>query len=142
MKKILIVDDNDSVLLMLSTILEAGGFQVSTAKNGELGLQLADQIQFDAAIIDLLMPRINGMELARQLQAHAAAQSHRMIIWITSGAVLGQAETAALAAGALEFLPKPFQPSSLIDTLRARFAQPPREFPSSTPAAPAPREDE
>lgn len=68
---IICVDDSPEMLLICRTILEASGFQVFTAESGEAALALMEEHSVDAAVIDNVMPGMNGVELARRIkQAH------------------------------------------------------------------------
>jgi DNA-binding response OmpR family regulator len=66
---ILIVDDDRSVADTFSRILKLEGFDVATALNPELGLELADHIRPDAIILDMRMPIINGLQFLREIRA-------------------------------------------------------------------------
>jgi len=68
MKKILVVDDEFPNREMLSDFLELKGFKVVTAKNGLEGLQAFQKHQFDAAIIDIKMPEMNGIDCATAIK--------------------------------------------------------------------------
>jgi CheY-like chemotaxis protein len=68
---ILCVDDSPEMLLICRTILEASGFQVLTASDGRMALEVMERYAVDAAVIDNRMPGMSGIELARQIkQAH------------------------------------------------------------------------
>lgn len=68
MKKILIIDDESDILMVLSMGLEAKGYTVETADNGEEGLTKAMQFSPDAIILDVMMPELSGGEVAAQLR--------------------------------------------------------------------------
>ncbi len=65
-RKVVLVDDHEDSLLALSAALRLFGYEVHTANNGTEGLQLAEQHQADAMIVDIVMPRMSGFEVARQ----------------------------------------------------------------------------
>lgn len=69
MKKILLVDDEESILLLNSEELEDEGFTVDTALNGEIGLRKFQATAYDLVILDINMPGMNGIEVLRQIKA-------------------------------------------------------------------------
>jgi CheY-like chemotaxis protein len=80
---ILCVDDSEDILLICRTILEAGGYQVFTANSGQKALELLQLHPVDAAVIDNVMPGMNGMELAREIKR--AAAGIRVIMFSSTG---------------------------------------------------------
>ena len=69
-ESILLVEDNEQVRSLLTTVLQDTGYQVETAENGALALDLykKEESHFDLVVSDVVMPVMNGMELYRQLQ--------------------------------------------------------------------------
>jgi two-component system, OmpR family, response regulator VicR len=68
MRRILVVDDEEGILKIISLMLEKAGYEVVTAGNGADGIQTFNDSPFDVVITDLLMPGINGDELARYVR--------------------------------------------------------------------------
>jgi DNA-binding response OmpR family regulator len=68
-RNILVVDDDASIRTLLRLVAERRGFSVDVAADGAEALQLLSEIQYDLAIIDLMMPRVNGYELVTGLRA-------------------------------------------------------------------------
>lgn len=66
-KRILVVDDEDIIRELLSELLGAQGYEVQSVVSGEEGLELASKQPFHAAVVDLTLPGINGLELSRRL---------------------------------------------------------------------------
>ena len=66
--KVLCVDDSTTDLLLCRRFLTAKGFEVTTAMEGETAIELLKENSFDIAVLDYQMPRINGLELARQIR--------------------------------------------------------------------------
>ncbi len=117
-KRVLVVDDDEAILEMLTDLLERDGrFEVKVARGGyEAGI-LTQEFQPDVMILDYKLPDINGNQVCRTIRANANF-SHVKII-IISG-VADPDEIAMLKeAGADDFLRKPFQ----IDELTARILQ-------------------
>ena len=108
----LVVDDLPLNLKLLSTILSANGFTVQTAMTAEAALTLFASVHFDVLLLDLRLPDIDGLTLARTLRADPA---HRdlVIVAVTANAMKTD-EAAALAAGCNAFVSKPINTRTLI----------------------------
>lgn len=120
--RILIVDDFEDARELYAEFLRLRGFEVSCAADGPAALQLALPPQYDLVVLDLALPRMDGMAVLRALRAHPAAPRTRIII--LSASVGTEAREQALAAGADLFLEKPCLPDELetaiVQLLRAR----------------------
>ncbi len=107
--RILIVDDEEIVIRSCQRILAGGDFQVDAAYNGLEALEKIQQNGYDMLILDIKMPKMNGIEvLQRVKEAHPDID----VIMITG---LNQIDTAvkAMKLGAFDYLPKPFDPEEL-----------------------------
>jgi CheY-like chemotaxis protein len=81
MKKILIVDDEEAILKMYSTTLNISGkFQIITAKNGEDALSLAEKESPDLIYLDIIMPKLNGLDVLKQLKENKETKHIPVII--------------------------------------------------------------
>lgn len=102
--KILIVEDEKHIAEGLRFNLEADGFEVETAYNGEMALQILKNYVFDAIVLDVMMPKTNGFTVAKTLRE---AENFTPILMLTA---LGKPEDVLLGfeAGADDYLPKPF----------------------------------
>ena len=117
--KILIVDDEASIVESLAEILESVGYEVTTATSGAEAINKAKQVSPEILLSDVLMPAMNGFELA--LRIKEALPNCRLILFS------GQASTAQLAQQAIqsftrkgyrfELLPKPLHPDVLLKKL-------------------------
>jgi DNA-binding NtrC family response regulator len=107
--RILIVDDEPNVRLMLRTTLESVGYTVAEADDGNRALERVHIDTFDMILLDLLMPRMDGMELLKQLRA--ADISTPVVILTAHGSV--PEAVAAMKLGAIDFLAKPITPDAL-----------------------------
>ena len=67
-KHILIVEDDESILFGLQDILEGQGYQISTASTGIKGLKLALEKSIDLAILDIMLPGMNGLEICKNIK--------------------------------------------------------------------------
>ena len=68
MKKVLIVDDEQSILTLLKYSLEKEGYEVIQAEDGQAGLELAMNHQLDFIILDLMLPKMDGMDVCKNLR--------------------------------------------------------------------------
>jgi len=113
--KVLLVDDEPNILLPLRYLLETAGYEVFAATEGQEALQLADQYQPDLAVLDVMMPGMNGFELARQLRAKAAFAKLRIVFLTARGATQDRSE--GYRSGAELYLTKPFDNATLLHTI-------------------------
>ena len=107
--RILVADDEEIVIQSCLRVLSGGGFQVDAARDGLKALKAIDENGYDVLILDIKMPKMNGMEvLQRVKEAHPDID----VIMITG---LHEIETAvqAMKLGAFDYLPKPFDPEEL-----------------------------
>jgi DNA-binding NtrC family response regulator len=112
---VLLVDDEEEFVEVLAERLEARGLTVDTAGDGGLALEKAGQRSFDAIVLDMAMPGMDGIEtLKGLLQINPDLQ----VILLTGRATLGQA-VEAMKLGALDFLEKPVD----IETLVAKIEE-------------------
>ena len=112
--RIALVDDDQNILASVAIALEAEGFSVQTYKDGEDALRGLDQQPVDLAILDIKMPRFDGMELLQRIRRDSSLP----VIFLTSkddevDEVLG------LRMGADDYIKKPFSQRLLIERIRA-----------------------
>ena len=114
--RILVVDDERAVRESLRRALELEGYEVELAEDGEQALARFDASSpVDAAILDVLMPGIDGLEVCRRLRAGGNAVP---VLMLTARAEV-DSRVAGLDAGADDYLPKPFALAELLARLRA-----------------------
>src|SRR5574341_2417411 len=114
-QKLLIVDDESDLLAELSPLLERAGFEVWKAIDGEQALASVQSRRPDLVVLDVLMPRIDGREVLRQLR-----QSGNWTPVILLTCMGTPAERAlSLQEGADDYLNKPFEPLELIARVQA-----------------------
>ncbi|HEX6249232.1 MAG TPA: response regulator transcription factor [Nocardioidaceae bacterium] len=121
--RILVVDDDQSVRDSLRRSLEFNGYDVSVAQDGAEALALIGQSSPDALVIDVMMPRLDGLETTRALRT---AGNDLPILVLTARDSVGD-RVEGLDAGADDYLTKPFALEELLARLRAllRRVQPP-----------------
>jgi len=114
MARILVVDDNADLLQMIRMLLEErGGHEVILSAEGEDGLAKARANPPDLAIIDVMMPGMNGYEVCRQLRQNPATAQIPIIILTARGQPVDR--EAALAAGADDYIAKPVTMAELLE---------------------------
>lgn len=112
--KVLVCDDETQILRALRVILRDAGYEALPASSGEEALDVAAVHQPQAAIIDLVLPDIDGVEVCRRLREWSAIP-----IIVLSAVGAEDAKVSALAAGADDYVTKPFGPRELIARLEA-----------------------
>jgi len=127
--RVLVCDDEQQILRALRVILRDAGYEALPASTGEEALDVAAVSRPSAAILDLVLPDIDGVELCRQLREWTD-----MPIILLSAVGEEDAKVRALAAGADDYVTKPFGPRELIARLEAslRRVGPEREDPIIT----------
>ncbi len=113
-RRILAVDDELQILRALKATLRAEGYEVITAANMEEGLNAAALSPVDAAIVDLLLPDGDGIELCRRIREWSS-----MPIIVLSAVGEEDEKVRALRAGADDYVTKPFGPQELVARLEA-----------------------
>lgn len=114
-KRILIVDDEESIVTLLKYNIEQAGFGIEVAYTGTEGLEKATRISFDFIILDLMLPGLDGTEVCKQLRQR---KMETPILMLTAkdeefDKVLG------LELGADDYLTKPFSPKEVIARIKA-----------------------
>lgn len=131
MASILVIDDNYDMLEMLRIALASrGGYEVHLSANGEDGLALAKSEQPDLAIVDVMMPDINGYEVVRKLRADPSTEAMSIIILTARGQPVD--EIAALEAGANLYMEKPVKPQTLLDEIKKLLSTSKKKIESGT----------
>ena len=110
--KVLIIEDNEDNLYLAQFLLEAAGHHVIGARNAKSGIVLAQQPGFDAILLDIQLPDMNGHEVAHKLTT-LPDWSGAPIIAVTSFALSGDREKA-LTAGCTAYLEKPIDPEQFV----------------------------
>jgi len=114
---ILIADDDPDILALVSFRLERAGYEVVQARNGEEAVQVALARRPDLAVIDVMMPRIDGYEATRQLRQYE--ETRRMPIILLTARVQEEDIARGFDAGADDYVKKPFSPQELGSRVQA-----------------------
>jgi two-component system, NtrC family, response regulator AtoC len=114
MRRILVVDDEENIRLVLRTLLKKHGFDVEVADSGEAALGLLDAFDPDVILTDVRMPRMGGLDLLATLKA----KQHPATVIVMSA--YGNVDLAieAMKAGAYDYVSKPFKPDEIVLALR------------------------
>lgn len=113
-KRILIVDDDDPIRMLLLTVLRKRGYRVDTARNGEEAIERARQCRYAVVLLDLMMPRMSGYEFLDQVEEWPEA-IRPLVIVLTAGTEPRNLN-AKVVAGTIR---KPFDIELLVDTIGA-----------------------
>lgn len=116
-EKILIVDDEPDILEFLQYNLEKEGFSVVTASDGEQALKIAEKEMPDLIILDIMMPKIDGVEVCRQIRAKPAFD-HTLIAFLTAREE-DYSQIAALDVGGDDYITKPIRPRVFVSRIKA-----------------------
>ncbi|MEZ0316831.1 MAG: response regulator, partial [Methylophilaceae bacterium] len=114
MSKVLLIDDDVELVGMLKEYVEQEGFDTTVAYDGEAGAQYALAGQFDIVVLDIMMPKLNGIETLRKIRAH----SNTPVLMLTAKGDDAD-RIAGLELGADDYVPKPCTPRELVARIRA-----------------------
>jgi DNA-binding response OmpR family regulator len=120
-KKILLVDDSSTVLLMERMILSKSEYDVVTAKDGQEGLEKAVAEKPDLILMDVVMPRMDGFEACRRLRELDQTKAIPVIMVTTRGELASL--EAGYASGCSEYVTKPINGLELLAKVRSCLGQ-------------------
>ncbi len=126
-QSILIVDDNKSLLKFLKAVMKREGWDAADAGSAEAALQLAKKRRFDVALIDYMLPDLDGAALGIKLKAHIPDLK---IVLMTGGGAMSFPQTSLLAG--VPILQKPFPVEDALQLIKSKL---PRDFAGSTASA-------
>jgi len=115
-KRILVVDDEMYIVNILDFTLAGEGWEVVSANNGEDALRTLLKFEPDLVILDVMMPRIDGVEVCRAIKAREESADTPVIMLTAKDREKDKEE--ALEAGADLYLTKPFSPGQLVQEIR------------------------
>lgn len=131
--RILVVDDDRAVRESLRRSLEFNGYQVDLASDGQQALDSVVSARPDAMVLDVMMPRLDGLEVCRRLRG----TGDDLPILVLTARDLVSDRVAGLDAGADDYLPKPFALEELLARLRALLRRAIADLNGARAAAPA-----
>ncbi|MCO6487145.1 MAG: response regulator [Phaeodactylibacter sp.] len=113
--KVLLVDDEPHILVALEFLVTKEGYQAFKAENGDQALQLMAAQKPDIVVLDVMMPGMNGFEVARKIRANAQ-YDHTRIIFLTAKGTQ-EDRFQGYATGGEVYITKPFDNDELINTI-------------------------
>ncbi len=114
MSRVLIIDDDEELCELVSEYLTVEGFDTACVHDGQTGLDRARSGEFDLAILDVMLPKMNGFDVLRKLRE----DSEVPVLMLTARGD-DMERIVGLEIGADDYLPKPFNPRELVARLRA-----------------------
>ena len=118
-QKVLVVDDEESILELLKYNLEKQGYDVRTAGEGAEAVEIAKKFHPDLVLLDIMMPKKDGVEACRQIRAMPELVN-TFIVFLTARAE-EYSEIAAFDGGADDYILKPIKPRALMSRITAIF---------------------
>jgi two-component system, OmpR family, alkaline phosphatase synthesis response regulator PhoP len=119
MQKVLVVDDEESILELLKYNLEKGGYEVKTAIDGSRAVEIARKFTPDLVLLDIMMPKMDGVETCRLIREIPEMQKS-FVVFLTARAE-EYSEVAAFDVGADDYITKPIKPRALMSRISALF---------------------
>ena len=113
---VLVADDDDDILLLVTTRLKRDGFEVIAARNGEEALALTQERRPDIAVLDIGMPKLDGLEVLERIRADETLKDMRVLL-LTAKAQESDVRRG-YDAGADAYVRKPFSPAELSARVR------------------------
>ncbi len=117
MLRILVIEDESRILSFLSRALETEGFAVDGADNGADGFERAMRGTYDLVVLDLLLPRLDGLRVLRELHRH---RPELPVVIVSARSDLAT-KLRGFELGAIDYLPKPFAVDELLARVRAQI---------------------
>ena len=116
-RRILVVEDNDDIALVVKTTLTMRQYEVDTASDGVEGLTKARAGDYDLIILDILLPELDGYEVLRRLKTDPATANVKVALF--SAHMSEQERASAVDLGAAAVLIKPFEPRQFVHDVGA-----------------------
>lgn len=110
--RILIAEDEPSIVVSLEFLLRGAGYEVTIARDGEEALEAAERVKPDLMLLDVMLPAVNGFEVCRRVRQTPALR-HVPILFLTARGLENEI-TKGLALGATAYMTKPFATKELI----------------------------
>lgn len=120
-KRVLVIDDDEVIVQLLRVNFEMDDYEVTTASDGLVGLAMAGADPPDVIVLDVMMPRVDGLEVARRLRAEPVT-ARIPIVFLSAKAQIGDVQAGEALADA--YITKPFDPLELLDRVAALVRSP------------------
>jgi DNA-binding response OmpR family regulator len=116
--RVLVIEDTDEIRELIGIALRKAGLDPELAGTGTKGLELFQGSDFDAVVLDMHMPGLDGLETCRAIRADS-----QVPILLVSGSAEGHGRRVSREAGADDFMEKPFRPAKLAERVKALLGQ-------------------
>ena len=116
-KKILLVEDEPDQIAMLKVRLEANGYEFMSAMDGEEGLKKVNEEKPDLVLLDIIMPKMDGIEVCKRLKKDSNTKSIPVIVITAAG--IKDAEQKSREVGADDYIKKPYDAADLVLKIKA-----------------------
>jgi DNA-binding response OmpR family regulator len=113
--KVLLVDDEPNILVAIEFLLKKEGYQVFKAQDGEKALDAMQQLHPNIVVLDVMMPGIDGFEVAKRIRSNPAYEDTRIIFLTAKGTPNDRYQ--GYATGGEVYITKPFDNEELINTI-------------------------
>jgi DNA-binding response OmpR family regulator len=120
-RTVLIIEDEKLIIVSTQMVLEAAGFRVESAINGEDGIAKAKSTAPDLVLLDIMMPGIDGWETLTRLKRDPATAGIPVVIFTAREHSRGHQKSAEM--GAADYFRKPFEPDELIELVEKHCGQ-------------------
>jgi DNA-binding response OmpR family regulator len=120
-RTVLIIEDEKLIIVSTQMVLEAAGFRVESATNGEDGINKAKALTPDLVLLDIMMPGIDGWETLTRLKRDQATASIPVVVFTAREHARGHQKSAEM--GAADYFRKPFEPDELIELVEKHVSQ-------------------
>ena len=114
---VLIADDDPLMLKTVGIILRSAGFQVVSVADGQMALEQIRKVKPTLALLDVMMPRINGLDLLRMIRADEELQD--LTVFLLTARAMPHEKQEGYAAGANDYITKPFSNKDLVARVAA-----------------------
>src|SRR5687768_17194931 len=121
--KILLIEDEQGLILTLTDRLQSEGYEVVSANNGETGFEIASTQQFDLILLDVMLPKKNGYDIARDRRQQKIET--RILMLTAKGETIDK--VLGLKVGADDYLTKPFEVMELLARIEALLRRTPAQ---------------
>lgn len=130
MQKVLVVDDEESILELLKYNLEKGGYDVKIASDGSRAVEIAKKFTPDLVLLDIMMPKMDGVETCRLIREIPEMQQ-AFVVFLTARSE-EYSEVAAFDVGADDYITKPIKPRALMSRISALFRRDSKKSPQNS----------
>jgi len=128
-KKVLIVDDNQDAIHILSAVLKRGGYVVSVAKNGAEAIEKVRQEHPALILLDIMMPKMDGFEVCQEIKR--GSETRNIPVLMITARKDPESRKRGLEVGASEYLVKPIHPAEVLRKVQEYLGDEPTSSPPS-----------